>query len=231
MTPKILFTILLSGVVYASTSASRAAQSEAPHEKCTQQSSHPEASHSGHESMMNRGEKRMGFSQTTTTHHFLLKPDGGVIAVSANDQKDAATRDQIRMHLAHIAKAFAEGDFDIPMFVHDQTPPGVPVMKRLAKEIHYQSHSTERGGEVTITSASPESIQAIHDFLVFQTASTKPAIRQPCHSFLKPTFHPRTFVYLRALRGSSFLLFSAPHWRKRIRDLPPTARPDMFQRT
>ena len=168
MIPKILFTILLSGVVYTSTSANRAAQSEAPHEKFTQQSSQPEASHSGHESMMNRGEKGMGFSQTTTTHHFLLKPDGGIIAVSAKDKKDIPTRDQIRMHLAHIAKAFAEGDFDIPMFVHDQTPPGVPVMKRLAKEIHYKSHDTERGNEVTITSTSPEAIRAIHDFLVFQ---------------------------------------------------------------
>ena len=123
--------------------------------------------------MMNRGEKGMGFSQTTITHHFLLKPDGGIIAVSAKDQKDIPTRDQIRMHLAHIAKAFAEGDFDIPMFVHDQTPPGVPVMKRLAKEIHYQSHNTERGGEVTITSASPQAIRAIHDFLVFQIREHK----------------------------------------------------------
>ena len=120
--------------------------------------------------MMNRGEKGMGFSQTTTTHHFLLKPDGGIIAVSA---KDIPTRDQIRRHLAHIAKAFAEGDFDIPMFVHDQTPPGVPVMKRLAKEIHYQPRNTERGGEVTITSTSPEAIQAIHDFLVFQIREHK----------------------------------------------------------
>lgn len=173
MTPKILFTMLLSGVVYASTSAGRVQQPEAPHEKCTQQSSQPEASHSGHQSMMTRGEKGMGFSQTATTHHFVLKPDGGIIAVSANDQRDAATRDQIRMHLAHIAQAFAEGDFDIPMFVHDQTPPGVPVMKRLAKEIHYQSHGTERGGEVSITSASPEAIRAIHDFLVFQIREHK----------------------------------------------------------
>jgi hypothetical protein len=48
-----------------------------------------------HEAMMKRGEKGMGFSQTKTTHHFLLKSDGGVIVVSANDSKDSATRDQI----------------------------------------------------------------------------------------------------------------------------------------
>lgn len=123
--------------------------------------------------MMSHGEQGMGFSQKTTAHHFLLKPNGGIIAVSANDKKDALTREQIRKHLAHIANAFAQGDFDIPMFVHDQTPPGVPAMKRLAKEIHYDSHNTEGGGEVIISSSSPEAIRAIHDFLVFQIREHK----------------------------------------------------------
>ena len=34
-----------------------------------------------HSQMNERGEHAMGFSQITTTHHFLLKPDGGVIQV------------------------------------------------------------------------------------------------------------------------------------------------------
>jgi hypothetical protein len=123
--------------------------------------------------MMSRGEQGMGFSQTTTTHHFLLKPNSGIIAVSANDKKDVLTREHIRTHLAHIAHAFAVGDFDIPMFVHGQTPPGVPAMKRLAKEIHYDSHNTEDGGEVIISSSSPEAIRAIHDFLAFQIRDHK----------------------------------------------------------
>jgi hypothetical protein len=46
-----------------------------------------------------RGEKGMGFSQTTTTHHFLMKSDGGVIQVEANDSTDTTNRDNIRMHL------------------------------------------------------------------------------------------------------------------------------------
>ena len=129
--------------------------------------------HSGHDAMMSRGEQGMGFSQKTTTHHFLLKADGGIIAVIANDKKDTATREQIRMHLAHIAHAFAQGDFDIPMFVHDQTPPGVPAMKRLAKQIHYDPHNTEEGGEVIISSSSAEAIRAIHDFLLFQIRAHK----------------------------------------------------------
>ena len=73
--------------------------------------------------MQGRGDEGMGFSQTKTTHHFILAKDGGAISVEANDANDTASRDQIRMHLAHIAKMFAEGNFDIPMFVHDQVPP------------------------------------------------------------------------------------------------------------
>lgn len=115
----------------------------------------------------------MGFSQTKTNHHFLLKPEGGVIAVPASDAKDIETRDHIRMHLTHIAHAFSAGDFDIPMFVHDQEPSGVPVMKRLANTIQYQFHETERGGEVTISTKSPEAVQAIHDFLTFQIQEHK----------------------------------------------------------
>ncbi|HMK23709.1 MAG TPA: hypothetical protein VK466_15365, partial [Terriglobales bacterium] len=123
---------------------------------------------SDHDAMMQRGEKGMGFSQAATTHHFLLKPEGGVISVSANDAKDTDSRDHIRMHLRHIARAFSESDFDIPMFVHDQEPPGVPVMKRLAKEIRYEFRETDRGGEAAISSKSTEAVQAIHDFLAFQ---------------------------------------------------------------
>ena len=123
--------------------------------------------------MMHRGEKGMGFSQTATTHHFLLKPNGGVISVSVNDPKDTASRDQIRMHLTHIAHAFSEGNFNIPMFVHDQEPPGVSTMRHLAKEIHYNVQETDQGGEVAIMSKSTEAVHAIHDFLVFQIREHK----------------------------------------------------------
>ena len=158
-------------VATASALSAHARQSETAPEKC----SHPSAdsSHGGHEGMMSRGQKGMGFSQTATTHHFLLKPEGGTIAVSANDSKDTATRDQIRMHLEHVAHAFAKGDFEIPMFVHDQVPPGVPTMKRMFRDIQYQFHPSERGGEVEISSKASEAIQAIHDFLVFQIREHK----------------------------------------------------------
>src|SRR5690242_2351567 len=78
----------------------------------TQPSPTPETGmHDAHAKMNERGASGMGFSQTATTHHFLLMPDGGVIQVTANDSADEATREHIRMHLTHIAKAFSNGDF------------------------------------------------------------------------------------------------------------------------
>jgi hypothetical protein len=139
----------------------------------TQSSQQPESQtecpmHAAHTQMNERGEKAMGFSQTATTHHFLLNSKGGVIQVEAKDSADAANRNEIRMHLGHIAKAFQSGDFDTPMFVHDTVPPGVPEMKRLRKKIQYSFEETPDGGRVVISSANKEAVEAIHRFLRFQ---------------------------------------------------------------
>jgi hypothetical protein len=118
--------------------------------------------------MEHHDENVMGFSQTQTTHPFLLTRDGGVIQVSANDPKDAVSQGQIRMHLPHIATAFAGGDFTDPMEVHGQTPPGVPTMMHLKAQIQYEFEATDGGGRVLIHSNNAEAIRAIHDFLRFQ---------------------------------------------------------------
>ena len=115
----------------------------------------------------------MGFSQTTTTHHFLLKSEGGAIQVEANSTDDTGNRDSIRMHLTHIADAFANGDFDIPMFVHNTVPPGVPEMKRLREKIRYSFEETPNGGRVVIATTDKESLAAIHRFLRFQIEEHK----------------------------------------------------------
>lgn len=120
--------------------------------------------------VVHRGEDHagMGFSQTTTTHHFLLTENGGIVQVTANDPKDLEQVSTIQMHLQHIAGMFSEGNFSIPHFVHDQTPPGVEVMKKLQASIHYSAENLESGGRVKMETRSPEAIAAIHDFLRFQ---------------------------------------------------------------
>lgn len=136
-------------------------QDQGSHEHCPMMSAKQRADHG------------MGFDQARTTHHFLLTADGGTIRVEANDSKDTESRDQIRIHLAHIAMAFAEGDFDIPMFVHDQVPPGVLVMKSKKDGIRYHFESTERGGQVVIHTSDSEALIAIHEFLAFQIREHK----------------------------------------------------------
>jgi hypothetical protein len=118
--------------------------------------------------MEHHGEDVMGFSQTKTAHHFLLTKDGGAIEVTAKDPKDTVSQNQIRMHVPHIATAFASGDFTDPTEFHNQTPPGVPTMKRLKAQIQYKFEETDTGGRVLIHSHNTQAIAAIHDFLRFQ---------------------------------------------------------------
>lgn len=129
--------------------------------------------HSAHTQMNERGEKGMGFSQTATTHHFYLNESGGIIQVEANESTDVTNRDDIRMHLRHIAHAFQTEDFEIPIFVHDTVPPGVPEMKRLQKHIRYVVEETPNGGRVVISSTDKHALNAIHRFLRFQIGEHK----------------------------------------------------------
>jgi hypothetical protein len=122
------------------------------------------------EAVNQRGDKGMGFKQSQTVHHFVLLSDGGSIEVSASDPADAKSRDQIQQHLQHITKAFAAGDFRLPMFIHAQTPPGVATMKRLKSQISYSYEPTAAGGRVTISTKEAKALTAIHAFLRFQIA-------------------------------------------------------------
>ena len=109
----------------------------------------------------------MGFSQERTTHHFFLTSDGGSIEVTAKVAADTASRDQIRIHLAHIREMFAAGDFSVPMFVHDTVP------RRFDDEtprgaIRYSDEEIAGGGRVRISTTDADARDAIHDFLRFQ---------------------------------------------------------------
>lgn len=128
---------------------------------------------SAEDQMNKRGDHVMGFDHTKTTHHFLLQQQGGSIEVTANSSDDVESSEQIRMHLKHIAKMFAEGNFNAPMLIHDQTPPGVPVMQELKGEINYSFEEIDRGAAVRISTKNPIALKAIHDFLRFQIKEHK----------------------------------------------------------
>ena len=125
------------------------------------------------ESMVQRGDAVMGFDHTKTTHHFHISPTGGTIEASANDPADAQSRDAIQQHFAHISTMFSDGDFNAPMLIHSQNPPGTETMKKLKTEIRYKFEKTNNGGIIQITSENPEAQVAIHDFLKFQIQEHK----------------------------------------------------------
>ena len=124
--------------------------------------------HAQHQALDDRGDKVMGFGHTRTTHHFLLEKDGGVIQVEANDPQDTASLGQIRTHLAQVAEAFSRGDFAMPKEIHARVLPGVPEMIRLKGKISYRYEESAKGARVRITTAHPEALAAVHEFLQTQ---------------------------------------------------------------
>jgi hypothetical protein len=115
-----------------------------------------------------RGDHAMGVTHEKSTHHFRLLPDGGAIELTANDPNDQDTREEIRSHLSHIVQMFRNGNFQVPMFIHDRVPPGVPVMESKRASITYAFESMPSGGRVRITTTDTEALEAVHQFLSFQ---------------------------------------------------------------
>jgi hypothetical protein len=114
-----------------------------------------------------RGHAAMGVDQYTSTHRFDDLPDGGRIELQREPGDTAGVR-TIREHLRSIARAFAEGDFRTPGFVHDREVPGTRVMAERRGAIRYEFGELPGGGEVRIRTADAEALRAVHAFLAFQ---------------------------------------------------------------
>jgi hypothetical protein len=121
-----------------------------------------------HQGVVERGDHAMGFTDEKTAHHFRLYADGGAIEAEAKDTQDAASRDAIRSHFAHIVKMFAAGDFSIPMLIHAENPPGTETMKQLRDAIQFEVENTSRGGRIRIITKDADALHAVHTFLRFQ---------------------------------------------------------------
>lgn len=117
--------------------------------------------------MQDRGQQAMGVDQYTSTHVFDALPDGGRIELQ-RDVDDAAGVERIRRHLEAIARAFDEGDFSTPAFMHVQSVPGASVMAAKRDAITYTYGELPRGGELRITTQDSQALEAIHEFMAFQ---------------------------------------------------------------
>jgi TusA-related sulfurtransferase len=121
-----------------------------------------------HAKVNERGDAVMGFDHETTTHHFRLTAGGGAIEITANDQADTESRAAIRSHLSHIAKMFAAGNYQAPMLIHDQVPPGVPVMIARKAKLRWTYEDLPAGARLVVATKDPDALSSIHDFLRFQ---------------------------------------------------------------
>jgi hypothetical protein len=137
-------------------------------QSCPMHKEHMKAASRHQADVEEHGDEAMGFPHDKTSHHFRLYSDGGAIEVTVNESKDSQNLQAIRSHLTHIVTMFSNGEFSIPMFIHDQMPLGVPMMKEKHAEISYTFEELPAGGKVRITTANPDALKAIHEFLRFQ---------------------------------------------------------------
>jgi hypothetical protein len=122
-----------------------------------------------HATTNERGAIVMGFDQDKTAHHFLLYQNGGAIDIAVKDPRDAKNRDEIRSHLRHIAAMFGNGDFNIPMLVHNtKDVPGTDVLSARKDTIRYRYVDTPKGGRVDMITSDPRTFEALHAFLRYQ---------------------------------------------------------------
>ncbi|MGH7658622.1 MAG: hypothetical protein ACREL6_10350, partial [Gemmatimonadales bacterium] len=102
--------------------------------------------------LQERGGRVMGVDQNASTHRFTSLVDGGRIAF-VSDSADPAAVETIRAHLRDITIAFAEGDFNSPLLVHDRQVPGTDVMAERREHLSYAYGDVPGGGAVRITTA------------------------------------------------------------------------------
>lgn len=126
------------------------------------------ADHADHTGVDQRGDEVMGFSHERTVHHFLIEPDGGTIQVEASDPTDTESIQQIRTHLAEVARQLAAGNFSMPQEIHDRVLPGVPEMIERKDAISYGFEELPNGAHVVIRTADPAAVAAVHAFLETQ---------------------------------------------------------------
>jgi hypothetical protein len=126
-----------------------------------------------HAGMERRGQQAMEFDQERSTHHFLIEKTGGSIEVTEKDRTDLELAASIRAHLRRIRSAFGDGDFALPVFIHDKPPPGIDVLKARRDRLTFRYEDLPAGGRVRVTTGDPDALSALHAFLRFQITEHK----------------------------------------------------------
>ncbi|HKO65156.1 MAG TPA: hypothetical protein VJU13_08130 [Candidatus Nitrosocosmicus sp.] len=120
-------------------------------------------------SMMQRGNNAMGFDQTTIAHEFFSTKDGGQIKITALDENDNKTINQIRNHIRDIQNDFTEGNFTKPFYIHAQLVPGTDAMTQNKEQIQYNIQDLKNGSILLLITNNSSLVNSINQFMTFQS--------------------------------------------------------------
>ncbi len=124
-------------------------------------------------SMLQRGNIAMGFDQNKIRHNFTSTSTGGEIIITSLNGNDNTTINHIREHIKDIQNDFSNGNFTKPFFIHAQDVPGTKVMREKSNLINYSINELPNGSSLTLKTTDEEVLNAIHQFLTFQSTQHK----------------------------------------------------------
>lgn len=123
--------------------------------------------------MMQRGNLVMGFDQYKISHEFSSTKDGGQIKITALDDKDKQTINQIKSHTREIQNDFTEGNFTKPFFIHAQSVPGTDAMTQNKDQIQYQIQDLKNGSILLLITNNSNLVSSINQFMTYQSTEHK----------------------------------------------------------
>lgn len=124
--------------------------------------------HKHHDEVDRKGDAVMGFAHEKTIHRFQDTKTGGIIEATTKSKDDTEQRAAIQRHFQHIAKAFPQGDFSMPVAIHDRLPDGAAGMKSAGAAIQYRYEALPNGARLHMVTKDASALTAIHRFLAFQ---------------------------------------------------------------
>ena len=133
-----------------------------------QESSQPMNSHNMTQ-MMQRGNLAMGFDQSKIAHEFSSTKDGGQIKITALDEKDTNTINQIKSHTRDIQNDFTEGNFTKPFFIHSESVPGTDAMTQNKDQIQYKIQDLKNGSTLLLITNNSSLVSSINQFMTYQS--------------------------------------------------------------
>ena len=119
--------------------------------------------------MMQRGNLAMGFDQSKIAHEFSTTKDGGQIKITALDEKDNNTINQIKSHTRDIQNDFAEGNFTKPFFIHAESVPGTDAMTQNKDQIQYKIQDLKNGSILLLITSNSSLVSSINQFMTYQS--------------------------------------------------------------